>query len=104
MERMPYSLFMGALLLSQGADKLSSPVHLQVSQTSRAAREAVEKAGGSVTTVYYNPLGLKALTRPDWFPRKGRLLPRAANCPPKLKGRFDQQGQLPPDTSIPAGA
>ena len=38
----------------------------------------MEKAGGSVTTVYYNKLGLRALLQPDWFEAKGRLLPRAA--------------------------
>lgn len=41
----------------QGKHRFSTVVHLQVSQTSAAAREAVEKAGGSVTTVYYNKLG-----------------------------------------------
>lgn len=32
---------------------------VQVSQASKSAREAVERAGGSVTTVYYNKLGLR---------------------------------------------
>ena len=86
----------------QGSEKLKSPIHLQVSQVSQAARKVIEGAGGSVTTVYYNPLGLRALTRPDWFPRKGRLLPAAASAPPRLQARFDVQGQLPPDTRIPA--
>ena len=93
---------MGCVLGPQGSDKLRSAMHLQVSQASQAARQAVERAGGSVTTVYYNPLGLKALTRPGWFPRKGRLLPAAAQIPPRLQGRFDAQGQLPPDTRAPA--
>ena len=86
----------------QGSEKLKTAIHLQVSQASQAAREAVQRAGGSVTTVYYNPLGLKALTRPDWFPRKGRLLPAAARPPPRLQGQHDAQGQLPPDTRLPA--
>ncbi len=47
----------------QGGYKLSQPLHLQVSATSEAARAAVEAAGGSVTTVYYNRLGLRALLK-----------------------------------------
>ena len=42
---------------AQGAGRLSAPLHLEVSQASAAARRAVEAAGGSVTTVYYNKLG-----------------------------------------------
>ena len=55
----------------QGADKLHSPMHLQVSQVSAKAKQAVEAMGGSVTTVYYNPLGMRALLRPEWFAHKG---------------------------------
>ena len=44
----------------QGAEKLTTPLHLEVSQASAAARAAVEAAGGSVTTVYYNKLGAPA--------------------------------------------
>lgn len=42
----------------------------QVSQVSERARAAIEAAGGSVTTVYYNQLGLRALLKPDWFAAK----------------------------------
>jgi large subunit ribosomal protein L15 len=74
---------------------------LQVSQVSDVAKAAVEAAGGSVTTVYYNQLGLRALIRPDWFAAKGRLLPLAARPPPKLEGSFDRVGELPPSTQVP---
>jgi large subunit ribosomal protein L15 len=74
---------------------------LQVSQVSDVAKAAVEAAGGSVTTVYYNQLGLRALIRPDWFAAKGRLLPCAARPPPKLEARFDRVGELPPSTEVP---
>ena len=73
------------------------PVNIQVSQASAAAREAIEKAGGTVTTVYYNKLGIRALLKPEAFARKGRLLPRPARPPPKLAPRFDSVGCLPPD-------
>lgn len=77
------------------------PPALQVSQASASARAAIEAAGGSVTTVYYNQLGLRALLQPDWFAAKGRLLPRPAGIPPKLEGRFDRRGDLPPSTDLP---
>jgi large subunit ribosomal protein L15 len=86
----------GVKLLADGAEDFSLKVNLQVSAASATAREAIEKAGGSVTTVYYNKLGLRALTRPEWFDKKGRLLPRPARPPPKLAGRFDMRGDLPP--------
>ncbi|KAI7836451.1 hypothetical protein COHA_009668 [Chlorella ohadii] len=94
----------GVRLLGRGAGRFDSPVHLQVSGVSDSARAAIEKAGGSVTTVYYNQLGLRALLKPDWFAAKGRLLPRPARPPPKLEGRFDQVGELPPRTEITAAA
>lgn len=75
---------------------------IQVSQASEVARRAIEQAGGSVSTVYYNELGLRALTKPEWFEKKGRLLPRPAKPPPKLEGRFDRVGALPPSRSVSA--
>ena len=86
----------------QGAKALTQPVHIQVSQASQKAKEAIEAAGGSVTTVYYNPLGLRALLKPGWFAKKGRLMPRAARPPPKLAHQFDRVGQLPVPSSLPA--
>lgn len=67
-------------------------MQLEVSQASAAAREAVEAAGGRVTTVYYNDLGLRALLKPEWFAKRGRLMPRAARPPPRLAGRFERIG------------
>ena len=83
-------------MLANGAEEFNTKVNLQVTSISAPAREAIERAGGSVTTVYYNELGLRALLRPEWFEKKGRLLPRAARPPPKLVGRFDVTGELPP--------
>lgn len=86
----------------QGAHFLKQPVHLQVTEASASARQAVEQQGGSVTTVYYNQLGLRALLKPDWFAEKGRLLPRPAQPPPKLTLDYDQIGELPPNLNVPA--
>lgn len=84
----------GVKLLGRGVNEFTAKVNLQVSQVSKVAKAAVEAAGGSVTTVYYNELGLRALLRPEWFAKKGRLIPRPARPPPKLVGRFDEVGKL----------
>lgn len=85
----------GVKLLGKGADTFSWNVKLEVSQVSEKARTAIEKAGGEVTTVYYNTLGLRALTRPEWFLKKGRKIPRPARPPPKLAHKFERVGTLP---------
>jgi large subunit ribosomal protein L15 len=60
------------------------------------AREAIEAAGGRVTRTYYNPLGLRAVLLPEWFKKKGRLLPRAVQMVPYNKQwRFDRVGSIP---------
>ena len=88
-------------MLVQGAATVQTPVHLQVSEASESARKAVKAAGGSVTTVYYNQLGLRALLKPEWFAEKGRQLPRAARPPAKVGTRYDEIGELPPRIAIP---
>lgn len=92
----------GVKLLGRGAGDFQTHVHLQVSEVSKSAQQAVAKAGGSVTTVYYNQLGLRALLTPDFFPEKGRQLPRPARPPIKVAARYDQIGELPPNTTVPA--
>ncbi|KAL3159339.1 hypothetical protein ABBQ32_011291 [Trebouxia sp. C0010 RCD-2024] len=91
----------GVKLLGRGASTIQLPVHLQVSEASESARKAVQAAGGSVTTVYYNQLGLRALLKPDWFAEKGRQLPRAARPPTKVGMKYDKVGELPPKTTLP---
>lgn len=71
---------------------------LQVSRVTVRAKEAVEAAGGSVRRVYYNKLGFRALLKPEWFEKKGRLLPRAARPPPKQRDKVDSIGRLPAPT------
>lgn len=88
-------------MFMQGANTIQTPVHLQVSEASESARRAVQAAGGSVTTVYYNQLGLRALLTPNWFAEKGRLLPRAARPPAKVGAKYDEIGELPPRMALP---
>lgn len=88
----------GVRLMGRGADQIQWPIHLEVSRVTVRAKEAVEAAGGSVRRVYYNELGFRALLKPEWFAKKGRLLPRAARPPPKQKDKVDSIGRLPAPT------
>lgn len=88
----------GVRLMGRGAEHIQWPIHLEVSRVTVRAKAAVEAAGGSVRKVYYNKLGLKALIKPEWFEKKGRLLPRAARPPPKQRDKVDSIGRLPAPT------
>ncbi|XP_010520285.1 PREDICTED: uncharacterized protein LOC104799448 [Tarenaya hassleriana] len=92
----------GVRLMGRGSDEIKWPIHLEVSRVTVRAKEAVEAAGGSVRRVYYNKLGLRALLKPEWFEKKGRLLPKAARPPPKQQDKVDSIGRLPaPRKPIP---
>ncbi|KAL4189730.1 hypothetical protein AMTRI_Chr08g208580 [Amborella trichopoda] len=88
----------GVRLMGRGAEKIQWPIHLEVTRVTVKAKEAVEAAGGSVRRVYYNKLGFRALLKPEWFEKKGRLLPRAARPPPKQRDKVDSIGRLPAPT------
>ncbi|KAK8613424.1 hypothetical protein V6N13_101186 [Hibiscus sabdariffa] len=88
----------GVRLMGRGAEQIKWPIHLEVSRVTVRAKEAVEAAGGSVRRVHYNKLGLRALLKPEWFEKKGRLLPKPARPPPKLKDKVDSIGRLPAPT------
>eukprot|EP00262_Sarcandra_glabra_P001754 TRINITY_DN118_c0_g1_i4.p1 TRINITY_DN118_c0_g1~~TRINITY_DN118_c0_g1_i4.p1 ORF type:complete len:291 (+),score=46.71 TRINITY_DN118_c0_g1_i4:223-1095(+) len=88
----------GVRLMGRGAEQIIWPIHLEVSRVTVKAKEAVEAAGGSVRRVYYNKLGFRALLKPEWFEKKGRLLPRAARPPPKQRDKVDSVGRLPAPT------
>jgi large subunit ribosomal protein L15 len=51
----------GIKLLAAGADLLKTPIHIVVSKASQAAIEAVEKAGGTVTTRFYTPQAIRRI-------------------------------------------
>ena len=93
---------------AQGADEdLRNPtipaLNLEVSKASKSAIEAVEAAGGTITTVYHNKLALRAEIKPESFAKKARPIPRRARPTPKLmpyytsdenRGEFSQLVQL----------
>ncbi|KAJ3687847.1 hypothetical protein LUZ61_017011 [Rhynchospora tenuis] len=88
----------GVRLMGRGAEEIKWPIHLEVTRVTSRAKAAVEEAGGSVRKVYYNKLGFKALLKPEWFEKKGRLLPKAARPPPKQRDKVDSIGRLPAPT------
>jgi len=99
----------GIKLLGRGAQSFATEgLKLEVSRASDTARLAVAAAGGSVTTVHYNRLSLRALLKPHKFPAGPDgtpLLPRPAAPPPRLRGRVDMVGGLPagaPPSPLPA--
>ncbi|TYZ58763.1 hypothetical protein PybrP1_007686 [[Pythium] brassicae (nom. inval.)] len=69
----------GIKLLGKGAEHLTSPLTIEVSQASKSAIAAVEAAGGSITSVYHNRLALRALLKPHKFER----IPQFARPNPK---------------------
>ncbi|KAJ4804667.1 hypothetical protein LUZ62_017233 [Rhynchospora pubera] len=88
----------GVRLMGRGAEEIKWPIHLEVTRVTSRAKAAVEETGGSVRKVYYNKLGFKALLKPEWFEKKGRLLPKAARPPPKQLDKVDSVGRLPAPT------
>ncbi|XP_043718257.1 50S ribosomal protein L15 [Telopea speciosissima] len=88
----------GVRLMGRGAEQIKWPIHFEVSRVTVRAKAAVEAAGGSVRRVYYNKLGFRALLKPEWFEKKGRLLPKAARPPPKQRDKVDSIGRLPAPT------
>ena len=63
----PHLFQHGLKLLSRCSGAFCTPLHFEVSAASEAAIRCVEQCGGSVTLVYYNRLGLRALLKPEKF-------------------------------------
>mmetsp|Transcript_35586 Transcript_35586/g.36289 ORF Transcript_35586/g.36289 Transcript_35586/m.36289 type:complete len:266 (+) Transcript_35586:87-884(+) len=69
----------GIKLLAKGKETLRTAVHLEVSAASEEAIAAIEKVGGTVTTVHFNKLALRALLKPhkfEYLPYRARPKPR----------------------------
>jgi len=86
----------GVKLLGVGAEGFDVPINIEVSRCSESAKAAILAAGGSVTKVHYNRLGLRALLKPHKWEQMGRPLPHPARPPPRLVSRVDRAGTLPP--------
>ena len=86
----------GVKLLGRGAAGFAASglqgVQIEVSRASATARAAVEAAGGRLTTVHYNALGMRALLKPHKF----LLVPRPAQPAPRMRDRVDAVGGCVP--------
>jgi large subunit ribosomal protein L15 len=89
----------GVKLLGNGASELSHALNIEVSRASKVAVAAVEAAGGSVTCVHYNRVGLRSLLKPEAFV----VLPKLARPPPRLMPYyldFANRGYLSPEIQL----
>ena len=66
----------------QGSDIFQAKVNIEVQWTSEATIAAVERAGGVITTKYYNPACVGAMSDPIHFLRQGNPIPRC-KLPPE---------------------
>ncbi|KAK9327825.1 ribosomal protein L18e/L15P [Lipomyces starkeyi] len=57
----------GVKLLADGKENFKTPINITVSRASKEAIKCIEELGGTVTTKYYNRLGLRALLHPEYF-------------------------------------
>jgi len=86
----------GVKLLAQGSEKFTTPIHLEVSNASKGAINAIEAAGGTVTCTHFNRLAMRALIHPVKF----QVLPRRARPPPRLMDLYldgEKCGYLSPE-------
>ncbi|KAF2345073.1 Ribosomal protein L18e/L15P, partial [Trinorchestia longiramus] len=63
----------GIMLEEEGMDCFCTPMNLEVQFASEAAIAAVERAGGTITTAYYDPYSLSAALKPIEFFKKGEV-------------------------------
>lgn len=66
-------------------DSFVTPVNIEVQYASEAVIAAVERAGGVITTRYYDLLSVMAKAHPYHFFEKGLPIPRGKN-PPLVSG------------------
>merc|ERR1712037_393127 len=89
----------GMKLLGKGKSRFCSAIKLEISRASKTAIDAIEKAGGEITTVHYNRLALRALLKPEKFD----ILPHRAKPPPKYMNYYrswDNRGYLSPEIQM----
>jgi len=74
----------GFMLEEEGADVFCTPLNVEVQWASEAAIAGVERAGGSLTTAYYDLYSFAWLLRPRDFISKGLAIP-PRQLPPHKK-------------------
>jgi large subunit ribosomal protein L15 len=61
------------------ARRFPSGLRIIVSKASPKAIRTIEGAGGVIVSRYYNPLGVRAVVRPDAFLHQGKVVPRVGD-------------------------
>jgi len=77
----------GVKIIGGGADYFNSKINIEVSRISKSAKEAIERHGGEVKSVYYSKLSLRALLHPEKF----KQIPKMASPPPRLWRFYPEQ-------------
>jgi large subunit ribosomal protein L15 len=91
----------GVKVLGRGADKFTAKLDVEVSQVSKSAIKAIEDAGGSVKSVFYTELALRALLKPEKFD----LPVKSPRPPPKLYEyytNYENRGYLSSELQLKA--
>lgn len=95
----PNSVKHGVKLLAHGKERLKQPVDILINRASTAAIEAIENAGGTITTVHYNKLALRQVMRPHKFEHPVK----DARPPPKYQpyySSWNRRGYLNPKVQM----
>lgn len=72
----------GVHLTDEGIDMFSAKINIEVQWASEQVIAAVEKAGGVITTAYYDMHSLQAMQNPSKFFQRGIPIPRRMIPPP----------------------
>lgn len=72
----------GVHLTDEGADIFKAKINIEVQWASDLVIAAVEKAGGVITTAYYDPHCLQAMLNPKKFFERGIPIPKRMIPPP----------------------
>jgi len=72
---------LGFMLKEEGMECMVTPLNLEVQYASEAAIAAVERAGGTVTTAYYDAYSLTAAIFPRKFFARGLVIPKRSLPP-----------------------
>lgn len=91
----PSAVKHGVKLLANDKEVLKQPIDILISRASTQAIQAVENAGGTVTTIHYNKLALRQVMRPHKFQHPIK----EARPPPKYQPYYtswNRRGYLNP--------
>ncbi|CAH1108925.1 unnamed protein product [Psylliodes chrysocephalus] len=82
----------GVQLTDEGADIFAAKINLEVQWASEQVIAAVEKAGGVITTAYYDPHSLQAMVNTKSFFERGIPIPRRMMPPPDAIEYYSNPG------------